>query len=451
MPVLSPPPPSTIDPDRDLDQRVSDLEALIEEARRRTRRRRQRNLAVVLLVAAGGVAASIGFGGHGGGAGSVATALARNSSAVAAHGSSLGALPPDAGWVESFAFDPDNPQVVYVLTTVYVAGRDDVEGRLYKTTDGGTTWRATAAGGRGWIGDYEALAADPRHPRTLYVGTEKAVYKTRDGGKTWRRSTRGLFAPSGSAYDFNKDRGWVTALTIDPSNPKIVYAGSDRISKSSDGGQSWKTVFPPHPVRYPLDKVSALAIAHTNPETIYAIVGEFANPGMTPADGPTSIYKSIDGGKTWQLSLAVHGDVVPTALAVDPRHPSTVYAAVSAKLVKTTDAGKTWQPIAAGLPISATRGACHCLSNRGVRALAVDPRRYGTVYAALTEGGIYKTTNGGHTWARAWGGTSWSMYTVAVDPARPATVFGTGLSETGSGARRFLRSTDSGRTWATAP
>jgi photosystem II stability/assembly factor-like uncharacterized protein len=77
-------------------------------------------------------------------------------------------------------------------------------------------------------------------------------------------------------------------------------------------------------------------------------------------------------------------------VAVDPRHPATVYAAIGAKVLKTTNAGKTWQPIAAGLPIADTRGTCHCLSQGGVTTLAVDPRRTGTVYAAVTMGGIYK-------------------------------------------------------------
>src|SRR5947209_2482772 len=195
MPLSPPPPAPTIDPDRDLEQRVSDLEALIEEARRRTRRRRQRNLALVLAGAAG-VGVLIGFGGRGGGgAGGVATALARSSSGSAVNSSSLGALPPDAGMVKSFAFDPYNPKDVYVLTVGFFAGGG--EGRLYRTTDGGASWQATAAGGSGWLGGNEALAADPRAPGTLYVGTEHAVYKTHDGGNSWQRSARGLFTPPG--------------------------------------------------------------------------------------------------------------------------------------------------------------------------------------------------------------------------------------------------------------
>ena len=85
-----------------------------------------------------------------------------------------------------------------------------------------------------------------------------------------------------------------------------------------------------------------------------------------------------------------------------------------------------------------------------MRALAIDPRRTGTVYAALSQGGIYKTSNGGQTWIRATGTVSDMMVAVAVNPARPATMYAAGQSETGDGPR-ILRSSDSGHTWATAP
>ncbi len=443
MSVASPPRGPEIEQDRDLERRVADLEALIEEARRRALRRRMRNGAAALLVAAAGAAAFIGFGGHGGGgAGTAALAHAPGSQAPAANADSapLGALPPDAGLAESFAFDPRNPKIVYLLTVGYSNGK--FGGHVFKTTDGGAHWQATAASGSNWVGSYETLTADPRHPGTLYAGTEVAVYKTVDGGNSWRPSRRGLLTPPRPAYQFNRAKGWVLALAVDPANTNVVYAGSDRVSKSTDGGHSWKTVFPPHPPRYPAENVSALAIAATRPEAIYAITGEFANPSATPHHGRFSIYKSTDAGTTWQATTTARGSVTLTALAVDPRHPSTVYAAIGANVLKTTNAGETWQPIAHGLPITSRVG--------GVKALAVDPRRTGTVYAALTQGGIYKTTNGGHTWIRAFGTVLDMMVAVAVDPARPATIYAAGQSQTGDGPRIF-RSTDSGHTWATAP
>jgi hypothetical protein len=447
--VTTPPRGPEIEQDRDLEQRVADLEALIEEARRRARRRRMRRGTAALLLVAAGVVAFIGFGGHGGGGtGSAATARTGGSPGSTANAESppLGALPPGAGIVQSFAFDPRSPAIVYVLTNGF--SFSSFKSHVFKTTDGGAHWHTTPAGGSGWVGGKQTLTADPRHPGTLYAGTEVAVYKTVDGGRRWRPSKHGLFAPPGPTYQFNRDKGWVLALAVDPANTNIVYAGSNRVSKSTDGGHSWKTVFPPHPTRYPRDNVSALAIARTRPEAIYAITGDFANPSATPANGRFSIYKSTDAGTTWQATIAVRGSVDATALAVDPRHPTTVYAAIGANVMKTTNGGETWQSIAAGLPIADTRGPCHCLSQGGVTALAVDPLRTGTVFAALTQGGIYKTTNGGQTWIRT---TAPLLYlpTVAVDPARPATIYAAGQGQTGDGPH-ILRSTNSGRTWAIA-
>jgi photosystem II stability/assembly factor-like uncharacterized protein len=447
MSVTSPPRPPRASVPLDREELEALVEALIEEARRRARRRRRRFGLAVLLVAGAGIAAFIGFGGHGGGgAGTAARAHAPGSQGSSAKAESppLGALPPGAGTADAVAFDPRSPQTVYVMTP----------GHVFKTTDGGSHWRATATIGSGWMGTNEALTADPQHPGTLYAGTEVAVYKTIDGGRNWRPSNRGLFEPRptfpagtpGKPW-FNRGKGWVIALAVDPANTTIVYAGSDRVSKSSDGGHSWKTVFPPHPTQHPRDNVSALAIAPTRPEAIYAITGDFAN-------GLTSIYKSTDSGTTWHATTRVRGindgHGFDTALAVDPRHPTTVYAALGANVLKTTNAGKTWQPIANGLPIAAglPRGGCHCRG--GVTALAVDPRRTGTVYAALTQGSIYKTTNGGKTWTRAiYPPSPAYMYAIAVDPARPATIYAAGAGVWPE--PRILRSTNSGHTWATAP
>ena len=355
----------------------------------------------------------------------------------------LAGLPPDVGVVDSFAFDPSNPEIVYVMARGF--GEDHPLGAgVFKTTDGGAHWQAATATSR-WPGGH-ALTADPRHPGTLYAGAEFAVYKTVDGGRSWRPSHRGLYTPPPG----DREKGWVIALAVDPANTNIIYAGSDRVSKSTDGGHSWKTVFPPHPTPNGHD-VSALAIAPTRPETIYAIIGDFGPSSSTPENGRFSIYKSTDAGTTWQATAALRGSVALTTLAVDPRHPATVYAAIGANLLKTTNAGETWQPIAKGLPIGKPHGNCNCVAPvGGVRALAVDPRHSGTVFAALTQGGIYKTTNGGETWIQAIDPLLY-LPTVAVDPARPTTIYVAGASETGSEPHQILRSTDGGYTWATAP
>lgn len=464
MTVTTPPRRPEIEQDRDLEQRVADLEALIEEARRRARRRRQRRGVAALLLAAAGAAAFIGFGGHGGGgAGSAALAHVPGSQSPAANAGSppLAPLPRGAGGAEAFAFDPRNPQIVYVLT---VSGNSS-RGHVFKTTDSGAHWHATTTSGSGWAGDVQTLTADPRHPGTLYAGTTVAVYKTVDGGRSWRPFNRGLFPPPGQRFcyrspgsgpltcvkqpfgtagtpHFNRGNGWVTAIAVDPADTKIIYSGTDAVRKSIDGGHSWKTVFLRDPA--PAAFVSALAIAPSHPEAIYAITGDYQR-------GLTSIVKSSDAGKTWRATgggNVTNQDGWGGALAVDPRHPSTVYASIGRTLVRTTDAGASWQPITQGLP------------KQVVTALTVDPTQPETVYAGLyptynkniisATGGIYKTTNGGATWTQAFPGNTAGPFTpgaLAVDPTRPTTIY----AVVNGPEAELARSTDAGRTWTTAP
>jgi photosystem II stability/assembly factor-like uncharacterized protein len=461
--VTTPPRGPEIEQDRDLEQRVADLEALIEEARRRARRRRLRNWGATLLLAAAGAAAFIGFGGHGGGgAGTAALAQAPGAQTPAANGGSppLSALPPDAGGAQAFAFDPSNPQIVYILT---VAGDAASTGHVFKTTDGGAHWHATTTSGSGWVGDIQTLTADPRHPGTLYAGTTVAVYKTVDGGRTWRPYNQGLFPPPGQRFcyrspgagppscvkqpfgtagtpHFNRGNGWVTAIAVDPANTNIVYSGADAVRKSTDGGHSWKTVFLPQLAW--AEHISALAIAATRPEAIYAVANR--SNGKTTHG---SIYKSTDAGKTWRATgggeVFTNPDGWTGALAVDPQYPTTVYASIGRTLVRTTDAGASWQPVTQDLP------------QQDVTALTVDPQRSGIVYAGLyptymkkvvsAPGGIYKTTNGGDTWTPAFPDITASA--LAVDPARPTTIY----AVVNGRKDRLARSTDGGRNWTTAP
>ncbi len=381
---------------------------------------------------------------------------ARQAEVAASASPPLGALPPDAGSPQAFAFDPRRADFVYVLTVSYP--HDTTRGHVYKTTDGGQHWHATATTGTGWTGDVQSLAADTRHPGTLYAGTNVAVYKTVDGGRSWQPFNQGLFprqrkvcnstggadprplcakVPFGTpgTPSFNRGNGWVTSIAVDPANTNIVYSGADAVRKSTDGGRRWKTVLKP---QYIWSAVSALAIARTRPEAIYAIAS-----GVHTAD--SSIYRSTDAGKTWHAtgganSVFTNPDGWGSALAVDPQHPTTVYASIGHTLVRTTNAGASWQPITQGLP------------QQVVTALTVDPQRSGTVYAGLyptyeknvisEKGGIYKTTDGGDTWTPTFPGITAGA--LAVDPARPTTIYAAG------GPHGIVRSTDGGSTWAVA-
>ncbi len=285
MTVTAPPRRPEIEQDRDLEQRVADLEALIEEARRRARRRRQRNGAAALLVAAAGAAAFIGFGGHGGGgAGTAALAHAPGSQAPAANADSppLGALPPDAGSAKSFAFDPRNPEIVYVLTVGYSTA--PARSHVFKTTDGGAHWQATAARGRDWVGGNEALTADPRHPGTLYAGTELAVYKTVDGGTELAALEARAVNASSPRISIQPRQGMGARARGRPRQHEHRLCRLRPRQQEHRRRPQLEGRVPAAPHALSSENVSALAIAPTRPEAIYAITGEFANPSATPVN-----------------------------------------------------------------------------------------------------------------------------------------------------------------------
>jgi photosystem II stability/assembly factor-like uncharacterized protein len=415
----------------------------------------------VALLLVTGVAGLLGFGGFGG-AGSAAIAASP----------SLTSLPAGNG-ASAFAFDPRRPNVVYV------ASRDARGGvYVYKTTDNGRNWLSTGARGTGWMGDILTLTADPLHPGTLYAGTDTAVYKTVNGGRSWRPFNQGLFLPNRrvcyrpvgarpycvwlptgtpGTTSWNRDNGWVLDVAVDPIHGNVVYsATSDAVRKSTDGGRTWKIVLVPRQtrserVRGLVSGVTRIAIAPTRPESIYATTHVFLN-------GETAIYKSTDGGRTWQVTGG--GSSLPPsccgdsqdALAVDPGNPQTLYVAVGDTVLATTDGGANWQPIANGLPA------------RDVTSLAVDPRRSGTVYAGVeinlnrinpkaVAGAIYKTTDGGQNWSQVFSG--FGVEKIAVDTARPSTIYAAGWAGRDPTHPSLfhvciVRSTDAGHTWIVA-
>jgi photosystem II stability/assembly factor-like uncharacterized protein len=404
---------------------------------------------VALAIGVVAAAANLAFVAVPGDAGTAALARTGGEQVPAANGESppLAALPPGAGFPQAFAFDPRRPNIVYVASP---HGPDRVY--VYKTTDNGQHWHVTGARGTGWVSDILSLTADPRHPGTLYAGTNTAVYKTVDGGRNWRPFNQGLFFPPHGGFfgtpgttSWNRGNGWVVDVAVDPIHSKVVYAAAGGVRKSADGGHTWKAVFVP-PGKY--SGVSRIAIPPTRPESIYAIAHNL-NDAMV---GDTAIYKSTDTGRTWQRVGG--GSSLPSsccwdaldALAVDAGTPQTLYAVVGNTVFATTDGGASWNPMMNGLPAN------------DVTSLAADPRRAGTIYASVFDklnevnrnavhGAIYKTTDAGQTWSKVFSG--FGVVRIAVDPKRPSTIYAAGSagSDRTHHEPRLLRSTDSGRTW----
>jgi photosystem II stability/assembly factor-like uncharacterized protein len=343
-------------------------------------------------------------------------------------------LPADAGGVLAFAFDPVDPNIVYVGTDHQYSNC-----RLYKSTDGGEHWQLIS-GRRGWkwLG---ALASDPRHPGTLYASTSTGIYKTTDGGRTWHEFTQGLVPPSGEAVGEGFGR-----LAVDPNNSSIVYSGlGGGIHKSIDAGHTWKTVqtwqtVPGHRARWS----SLVLVVATRPSTILADAfgGWRYTSGRRNAPTTTLFLRSsTDGGTTWRrtrFDVTSKQWNIAHVVVADLGSPTTLYAAVDTRIFTSTDAGQSWHVFGQHLP-----------PNADVTSLAAGA---GTVYAAFGKNGIYETSDGGKTWTQSWpqSGTApgLGVSIVAIDPARPTTVYASAYYPSGRDTgTHILRSTDSGRTW----
>ena len=258
MTVTTPPRGPEIEEDRDLERRVAELEALIEEARRRAQRRRQRNGAAVVLIGLAALAATYAGGGDGvrvGGARSADSSAPRPAATVQTVGRWSVPSGPSSG-ADSVVVDPQNSANVYA-----VGG-----GRVFRSTDGGRSW----TGGLQLDPRIDVLAVDPQRPSILYAGAGAGVFKSVDAGRSWVPSGLGQTPrqPGGP-----RGEGNVFSLVVDPTDSSVVYAVSgtaaapfSKVSKSVDGGRTWRRL-PASP-----SVVSALTIDPANPQVLFAAV-----------------------------------------------------------------------------------------------------------------------------------------------------------------------------------
>ncbi|MCL4209905.1 MAG: PDZ domain-containing protein [Phycisphaeraceae bacterium] len=265
------------------------------------------------------------------------------SAAVLATGLGAGAQSLPDNVLKDFAFREIGPTVFggRITDLSLVEGRPHTifvaaaSGGLFRTTNNGTTWECIFQHeGTISIGD---IAVDQKNPDTIWVGTGEAnnqrssywgdgVYKTTDGGKTW--TNVGL-----------RDSHHIARIAIDPSNSDVVYVAamgrlySDNeergLFKTADGGKTWQRVL------WVSERVGAteVAIDPRNPSTVYAATYErIRRPWHLIESGPGSaIWKSTDAGATWtRLAGGLpSGDIGRIGLAIYPKNPDIVYATVA--------------------------------------------------------------------------------------------------------------------------
>jgi photosystem II stability/assembly factor-like uncharacterized protein len=293
-------------------------------------------------------------------------------------------------------------------------------------------------------GRVNAVAGVPGTPIFYFGSVGGGVWKSTNAGRTW--------SPIFDAQPV----GSIGAIGIAPSNPDVIYVGTGEadmrsqisygngVYKSIDAGRTWAHVG--------LDdtrQIGRVVVDPKNPDVAFvAALGHVYGPN--PERG---VFRTRDGGRTWQKVLFKNDSVGAIDLAIDPVNSKVVYASLwntrrppwsiyppsygpGGGVLKSVDGGTTWQPLTNGLP-----GA-----GLGRVGLAIAPGNSKRVYAIVDakEGGLFRSEDAGATWVKVSGdnrlwGRGWYFCKVTVDPRNPAVVYVMNTA--------LYRSADGGTTW----
>jgi photosystem II stability/assembly factor-like uncharacterized protein len=309
---------------------------------------------------------------------------------------------------------PEQPNVFYIGVN---------NGGVWKTDDYGLTWRPIFDDQP--TGSIGAVAVAPSNPEIVYVGSGEGLqrpdlsvgdgmYKSADGGKTWRHL--GL-----------RDGQQIPAILVDPRDPNRVFAAvlghpygpnAERgVFRSTDGGQNWQKVL------YKNEHTGAVDLAFDprNPRTVYAVLwqarqGPWENGAFS---GPNSgLFKSSDGGDTWtQLTgglPAFAQGLGRIGIAIAPSDPARMYALVESRenggLYRSDDAGASWRRVNQEQQIYGRGSDFACVR--------VDPKNKDVIYIANTS--TYKSTDAGQSFTAIKGAPGGDDYhTIWINPLHP--------------------------------
>src|SRR5215469_13396914 len=279
-----------------------------------------------------------------------------------------------------------------------------------------------------------------------YAGTAAGgLWQTTDDGHTWR-----------PIFD-EQPTGSIGSVAVAPSDPRILYVGTgeglqrkdvsfgDGVYKSTDGGKTWKSIG-----LRDSQQIGTILVDPKNPDRVYvAVLGHPFGPSAE-----RGVYRSVDGGQTWERVLYKDENTGAIALAFDPSNADILYADLWAwrlgpwpvsqnclgnqacGLYKSADGGSTWAPVR-GLPTSADR-----VGRIGIGLARTDTKRLYALVDAGPKTGLYRSNDGGQTWEivnteKRVTGRGWDFAAIAVDPKNENVLW--------VGNQSLLRSTDGGR------
>ena len=294
-----------------------------------------------------------------------------------------------------------------------------------------------------------AVAGVASQPNVYYYGaTGGGVWKSTDGGINWEPVSDGPVFGTGS----------VGAIAVSDSDPNVVYVGmgespirgntshGDGVYKSMDAGKTWK-----HIGLEDTRQIPRIRIHPRNPDLVYvAALGHVFGP-----NDQRGVFRSKDGGKTWERIFNRGNKAGAIDLILDPSNPNTIYAGFwevyrkpwtlesggpGSGIFKSTDGGDTWTELTRnqGLP----RGM---IGKVGITVSPANPERVWAIVEA-EDGGVFRSDNGGQTWTkvneqRALRQRAWYYTRIYADPKNVDSVYVLNV--------QFFKSNDGGRTYST--
>jgi photosystem II stability/assembly factor-like uncharacterized protein len=310
----------------------------------------------------------------------------------------------------------------------------------------GLQWREVGPYRGGRADAVEGIAGQ----RDVYYfgSTGGGVWKTTDAGQSWKPVSDGFFG------------GAIGAVAVAPSDPSVVYAGTGEetirgnvspgagIWKSTDAGKSWS-----HIGLDDSQQIARIRVHPTNAELVYvAALGHAFGP-----NDMRGVFRSRDGGRTWQRVLFVNRDSGAVDLAMDPSNPRILYASTwhfrrgayffdsggeGSALWKSTDGGDSWKELSRnkGMP----KGTLGII---GVSVSRSNPQNVWAIVEAK-EGGVFRSKDGGDTWEKTSGSNdlrqrAWYYSRIYADPKDEDSAYVVNV--------RFHKTKDGGKSWRAVP